>query len=290
MKSLVLKGCGTALVTPFSDGKVDYDCYRNLVQRQVESGIHFLVPLGTTAETPCLEQEEKAELLKITREVAAEIPVIAGVGTNSLSATLKNIRDLAPYGADAYLVVVPYYNKPTQEGLFQYFKAVSENSDKPIVLYNVPSRTGTNLSAETTLRLAEQPNIIAVKEASGNISQILEIKKNAPEGFSVLNGNDDVTLPLISSGADGVISVVSNIAPALMVDLVEAVWARNTARAVELNNKLMPLYKNSFIESNPIAVKGGLSVMNLCKNELRLPLTPATESTLALMKKTIENL
>lgn len=284
-----LRGCGTALVTPFADGKVDYDAYRNLVRRQVGNGIDFLVPLGSTAETPCIEDDEKVKLLKITVEESEGRPVIAGCGTNSLVKTLKNISLLDPCGPDAYLAVVPYYNKPTQEGLFQYFKAVAESTDKGIVLYNVPGRTGTNMTAETTLRLAEIPNIIAVKEASGNLDQIVEICRHAPAGFSVLSGNDDQTLPVIATGGDGVISVASNIAPAQMVELVHSALA-SEVKAIRLNYKLLDLYRNCFVESNPIPAKAALSVMGLCRNELRLPLTPATEKTVQIMKRTVENL
>lgn len=289
-KPLTIKGCGTALVTPFKYGEVDLECYKALVRRQADAGIDFLVPLGTTAETPCLDNDEKVELLRATKEVSVNLPVIVGCGTNSLSGTLKNIELLEPHGADAYLVVVPYYNKPTQEGMYQYFKAIAESTDKGIVIYNVPGRTGANMLADTALRLAEIKNIIAVKEASGNIDQILKIKRTAPEGFSVLSGNDSQTLPLMACGADGVVSVASNIAPELMCKLVRAVWNSNFKEAIALNNRLIPLYANCFIESNPIAVKGGMSVMGLCRNELRLPLTSATPATIEIMKKTIEEL
>ena len=289
-KPLIIKGCGTALVTPFKYGEVDLECYRSLVRRQEEAGIDFLVPLGTTAETPCLSNDEKVELLQATKEVSGNLPVIVGCGTNSLSATLKNIEIFEPHCPDAFLVVVPYYNKRTQEGMFQYFKAVADSTDKGIVIYNVPGRTGANMLPDTTLRLAEINNVIAVKEASGNIDQILKIKRAAPEGFSVLSGNDNQTLPLMACGADGVVSVASNIAPELIKKLVMAVWNSNIPEAVKLNNKLIPLFDNCFIESNPIAVKGGMSLMGLCRNELRLPLTSATMTTMEIMKKTIEEL
>lgn len=291
MKDLILRGVATAMVTPFRDGAVDIDCYETLVRRQVEAGVDFLVPLGSTAETPCLSDDEKIAVLKATRRNSGELPIVVGCGSNSLTATLHNISILEPYGADAYLIVVPFYNKPTQEGMYQYFKAVAESTQKAIVMYNVPGRTGSNMTAETALRLAETvPNIVAIKEASGNINQIIEIKRKAPEGFSVLSGNDDQTLPLMACGADGVISVASNIAPELMVDLVQAISDSDLPEAISLNNKLIPLYHDCFIESNPIAVKGGLSVMGLCRNELRLPLTPATEATLEQMRRTINGL
>jgi len=290
MNRLVLRGCGTALVTPFKNGEVDLECYRRLVSRQVENGIDFLVPLGTTAETPCLGDEEKKELLKATVELSGGRPVVCGAGTNSLSGTIRNIGMLEPLGPDAFLVVVPYYNKPTQEGMYQYFKAVAESTQKPIVMYNVPGRTGANMTAETTLRLAEIPNIIAIKEASGNVPQVAKITEHAPEGFTVLSGNDDQTYILMALGAAGVISVASNIAPAEMTRLVDVTSKGDMASALALDRKLRPLFRDCFVESNPIPVKGGLSVMGLCENECRLPLTPATPSTLEAMKKTIKEL
>ena len=286
---LKINGLGTALVTPFRDGAVDYESYRALVRRQVEAGVDFLVPLGSTAETPCLEDEEKTELLKITRELFGGT-VVAGVGTNSLQATLRNMRLLEPCGPDAWLVVVPYYNKPTQEGMYQYFKAVAESTDKAVILYNVPGRTGSNIRPETVLRLAEHPNVTAIKEASGDLSQILAIRRAAPADFTVLSGNDDQTLPLMASGCDGVISVASNLAPKQMSALCAALRRGDIAQAVRLNNALIPLFDACFVESNPIPAKGALHVLGLCRNELRLPLTPATEPTLALMRKVLSDL
>ena len=286
---LKINGLGTALVTPFRDGAVDYESYRALVRRQVEAGVDFLVPLGSTAETPCLEDEEKVKLLKITRELFGGT-VVAGVGTNSLQATLRNMRLLEPCGPDAWLVVVPYYNKPTQEGMYQYFKAVAEATDKAVILYNVPGRTGSNIRPETVLRLAAIPNIVAIKEASGDLSQILAIRRAAPADFTVLSGNDDQTLPLMAAGCDGVISVASNLAPKQMAALCAALRKGDMTEAVRLNNALIPLFDACFVESNPIPAKGGLQVLGLCANELRLPLTPATEPTLALMRRVLADL
>ena len=284
---IFFKGLGTALVTPFKDGSVDYDAYRVLVRRQVAAGVDFLVPLGSTAETPCLSDEEKQELLKITREESSGLPVVAGVGSNSLTATVHNMRVLDPYGADAYLVVVPFYNKPVQDGLYQYFKAVAGETDRQVILYNVPGRTGTNMKTETVLRLAELPNVSAVKEASGDVSQIIDIKRLAPEGFSVLSGNDDQTLPLMASGCDGVISVASNVAPEAVKALTESVFRSDLKEAVRLNNSLMPLYKACFVESNPIPVKAAMSLMGYCSAEMRLPLTEAVQSTKDLLSEVI---
>lgn len=284
------KGLATALVTPFVDGEVDWQAFRNLVRRQVEAGVDFLVPLGSTAETPCLTDAEKVKILEIAREESNGLPIVAGAGSNSLTATVRNMRLLDGHGADAYLIVVPFYNKPTQEGLYQYFKAVAEETDRQVILYNVPGRTGTNMKTETTLRLAEIPNITAVKEASGNLAQIIDIKRQAPEGFAVLSGNDDQTLPLMACGADGVISVASNVAPEQMKALTRAVAASDLKEAIRLNNSLMPLYHACFVESNPIPVKAALSLMGLCSDEMRLPLLPATGGTRTLLADVLRKL
>ena len=287
MKSISFRGCGTALITPFRDGNVDYDAFVALLKRQTDAGIHFLVPLGTTGETPCLDEQERIKLLELTREHCGGRKVIAGGGTNSLAQTVRSIKLLEPHGADAFLIVVPYYNKPTQQGMYEYFKAVADSTDKPLVLYNVPGRTGANLLAETTLRLAEIENIVAVKEASGNYAQISEIIRNAPEGFSVLSGNDDETLPLM---ATGIISVASNVAPRLMVELAEALMRDDMDTARRLHHRLTPLFRNCFVESNPIPAKAALAAMGLISNELRLPLVPASEKTYSLMRKTVAEL
>lgn len=284
------KGLATALVTPFVDGEVDWKAFRNLVRRQVEAGVDFLVPLGSTAETPCLTDAEKVKILEIAREESNGLPIVAGAGSNSLTATVQNMRLLDGHGADAYLIVVPFYNKPTQEGLYQYFKAVAEETDRQVILYNVPGRTGTNMKTETTLRLAEIPNITAVKEASGDIAQIIDIKRQAPANFTVLSGNDDQTLPLMACGADGVISVASNVAPKQMKALTRAVAASDLKEAIRLNNSLMPLYHACFVESNPIPAKAALSLMGLCRDEMRLPLLTATEGTRTLLADVLRKL
>ena len=284
------KGLATALVTPFVDGEVDWKAFRNLVRRQVEAGVDFLVPLGSTAETPCLTDAEKVKILEIAREESNGLPIVAGAGSNSLTATVQNMRLLDGHGADAYLIVVPFYNKPTQEGLYQYFKAVAEETDRQVILYNVPGRTGTNMKPETTLRLAEIPNVTAVKEASGDLAQIIDIKRQAPANFTVLSGNDDQTLPLMACGADGVISVASNVAPKQMKALTRAVAASDLKEAIRLNNSLMPLYHACFVESNPIPVKAALSLMGLCSDEMRLPLLPATGGTRTLLADVLRKL
>lgn len=287
LDNFLLKGCGTALVTPFLNGAVDYEAYRLMVKRQIDRGIDFLVPLGSTAETPCLVDDEKKKIVTITKELCEGRPVVVGCGTNSLNSTIANIKMLEPFGPDAFLVVVPYYNKPTQAGLYEYFKAVAESTSKGIVVYNVPGRTGTNMAAQTTLKIAELPNVIGVKEASGNIDQVLEIRKYAPANFSVLSGEDNQTFPLMAGGAQGVVSVASNIAPAMMSHLTHLLLAGEMGEALVLDNKLKPLYKDCFVESNPIPAKGALSLLGLCTPEMRLPLTTATAETMELMKKVV---
>lgn len=290
MNNINLKGCGTALVTPFRNGEVDYEAFAALLDQQVEGGVDFLVPLGTTGETPCLSDEEKIKVLTLAKERSCGKPVVAGVGTNSLEHTLANIRLLEPHGVDVFLVVVPYYNKPPQDGMYRYFKAVAEATSKPVLLYNVPGRTGVNLEAETTLRLAQIDNIIGIKEASSNRGQILKIIEGRPEGFLVLSGNDDETFPLMKAGADGVISVASNIAPALVAELAHAMMEGKIEKAAGLHEKLSPLFRNCFVESNPIPAKAGLAAMGMMQNELRLPLVPSQQKTYDLMVQTIRDL
>lgn len=290
MNNIDLTGCGTALITPFRNGEVDYEAFASLVDRQVEAGIDFLVPLGTTGETPCLEDEERIKVLRIAKEHSCGLPVVAGGGTNSLQHTLRSMKMLEPHGVDAFLVVVPYYNKPTQEGQYLYFKAVAESTDKPIVLYNVPGRTGANMTAETTLRLAEIPNIVAVKEASGNRAQIEEILRNAPEGFNVLSGNDDDTIWMMQQGGAGIISVASNVAPKMLADFTDALKAGDYETAARMNEELTPLFRNCFVESNPIPAKAAMHAMGLIENEFRLPLVPAQQATYDLMVQTVKDL
>jgi len=286
------KGCGTALVTPFKkDLSVDYDRYRALIKRQIENGIHFIVPLGTTGETPCLEKDEKKRLLSIAVEEAkGKVPVVAGAGSNYTKQVLSNIKEFEGTGVDAFLIVTPYYNKPTQDGMYNHFKSVSESTDKPIIMYNVPSRTSVNMNADTCLRLAELKNIIATKEASGSYAQISEIIRNAPEGFSVLSGNDDETLSLCATGAKGVISVASNLAPKQMSDYLNMILKGDFKSAEKEYHRLTPLFKNCFVESNPIPVKAGMAYLGLIENELRAPLYASTKKTYDIMKETVVNL
>ena len=289
MKALDLHGCGTALLTPFKNNEVDYESFAATVDWQVETGIDFLVPLGTTGETPTLTESEKLQILEVTLQHAKGRPVMAGVGSNSLTGTLANIRLLQD--ADAFLVVVPFYNKPPQRGMYQYFKAVAESTDKPIVLYNVPGRTGSNIEAETVLKLAQDvPNIIGIKEASGKMDQALKILSGKPDGFGLLSGNDDDTLELMKAGAAGVISVASNVFPSAMADFVHALEAGKYDEAEKMNARLKPLFKALFVEPNPIPAKAAMAQLGLMENSLRLPLVPATPETEELIKQTLKEL
>ncbi len=291
MSRIELKACGTALVTPFKNGEVDYDAYAQCIDRQVGAGVQFLVPLATTGETPTLTFDEKVQLLKITRAHAPHLPLLVGAGNNSLHATLSNMELLSSLGVDAFLIVVPYYNKPTQEGQFQYFKAVSEMSDKPVVIYNVPGRTGANMTAQTTVRLAREcPNIIGIKEASGNWSQVSEILRSAPEDFAVLSGDDEMTFPFMACGAKGVVSVASNVAPAEVERMTEALLRGDIKTARELHFRLLPLFRNCFVESNPVPVKAAMEAAGMIGAEVRLPLSEATPATKQLMSQTLTEL
>ena len=286
------KGVYTALITPFTEyNTVDYASLERLVDFQIESGIDGLVPCGTTGESPTLSHEEHDRVISQTIKFASgKVPVIAGTGSNATSEAIRLSQHAQDAGVDAVLLVNPYYNKPTQKGMVEYFKAVASETDRPVVLYNVPSRTGANMTAETALELARIDNIIATKEASGDLDQIRRIIDGAPEGFTVLSGNDDQTLDIMKAGGSGVISVVSNIAPKIMADLVAAAAAGDYDTAARLNDRLAPLFRGCFIESNPIPVKAGLASMGLISNELRLPLVPSTPSTYAEMEKIISSL
>lgn len=292
MDRLFLQGCGTALLTPFKDGAVDYEAYAACVSRQYDAGVNFLVPLGTTAETPTLTSEEKSRLLQLTRQYAPDLPILAGCGSNSIPATLANIDLLeSAGGADAYLVVVPFYNKPTQEGMYQYFKHISEHSPKPIVVYNVPGRTGANMSAGIALRLAKDcPNIIGIKEASGSFAQVSEILRGRPEGFAVLSGDDDMTFAFMAAGAQGVISVASNLCPAELAKMTAAMLKGEVEIARELHHLLSPLFRACFVESNPIPAKSGMAQLGFMSAEVRLPLTEASEQTKIVMDKVLKEI
>src|SRR5271156_1961211 len=277
-----LKGCGTALVTPFAqDGAVDETALRNLVAWQVESGIDFLVPCGTTGETPTLTHDEWLRVIDLTIEIAAgRVPIVAGATSNSTHEAVAKAKEVAERsGVNAILTASPYYNKPTQEGQYRHFRAIAQAVDKPIVLYNVPGRTSANLEPSTLARLAEIPNIVGVKEASGNMTQIAEIIATLPETFLVFSGDDAVTLPVIALGGVGVVSVASNEIPHEMTSLTRAALANdwNTARA--LQRKYLPLMQANFIESSPLPVKAVLAMMGRIEENYRLPLLPMRRDT-----------
>lgn len=285
----MFKGCGTALVTPFDSSlEVDYPALRVLIRRQLDAGIDFLVPLGTTGETPCLDESEKEKLLEtVMEENNGRVPVVAGAGSNCTRKVVSAITRLSRYNPDAFLVVVPYYNKPSQEGIFQHFKTVADSSPAPLILYNVPGRTGVNMTAETTLRLAEIENIVAIKEASNWFEQISEIIRLSPDNFTVLSGNDDMTLPIMSAGAKGVISVASNILPAPVTRMTRLLLKGRNEEALLLHHRLMPLFTGCFVEANPIPVKAALAALGLIENRVRLPLTSSCSTTDTTMEKLI---
>lgn len=276
MEAEWLRGCATALVTPFvADGAVDEECLRALVERQIAGGVRVLVPCGTTGESVTMSEEENRRVIGVTVEVArGRARVVAGVGSNSTAHAVSNARAARELGVDGVLAVAPYYNKPTQAGLDAHFRAIAGAvGDVAVVLYNVPGRTVTNIDAATTLRLArEVENIVAIKEASGNLSQIMTILRERPEGFRVLSGDDAVTLSLIVLGAEGVVSVVSNEAPDEMSRLTEAALAGDWAQARELHFRLLPLMDANFIETSPGPVKAAMALMGLLEENFRLPL------------------
>lgn len=289
-----MRGCATALVTPFgSDGSVDVEKLRALVERQVEGGVRLLVPCGTTGESVTMSGEERESVIGATIEVArGRARVIAGTGSNNTAHAIEQSQRVAEMGADAVLVVAPYYNKPTQEGLYQHFRAVAEAvSETPVVLYNVPGRTSSNISAETTLRLARDcRNVVAVKEASGSLAQIMEILRGRPEDFLVLSGDDALTFAMIALGADGLVSVASNEAPALVSQMVDAALAGRWDEARQMHYRLLPLMDVNFIESSPGPVKAAMAMMGLLEERLRLPLVPVTEKSRARVREVLGEL
>jgi len=283
-----MRGCATALVTPFTaDGAIDDVALTRLIEYQLAGGVKLLVPCGTTGESATMTEEEDQRVIKRTIELARDrARVIAGTGSNSTAAAIDNSKIAKDLGADAVLVVAPFYNKPTQQGLYAHFRAIAEAVDLPIVIYNVPGRTSCNISADTTLRLARDcANIGAVKEASGNLSQIMEILRDRPDGFRVLSGDDALTFPMIALGADGLISVASNEAPELMARMVDLALAEKWNEARELHYRLLPLMEVNFIESSPGPVKAGLAMMNLIGENYRLPLVPIEEKSRARLRE-----
>ena len=289
-----LRGCGTALVTPFTTiGAVDEKRFRALVERQIAAGVRLLVPCGTTGEAATLTAAEHDRLIALTVETArGRAKVLAGAGSNATAATIDRARAARAAGADALLLVAPYYNKPSQAGLAAHFRAVAHAvGDRPVVLYNVPGRTASNIAATTTLALArEVENIVGVKEASGDLAQIMAILRDRPAGFRVLSGDDAVTLPFIALGADGIVSVVSNETPDLMANLTESALRGEWETARELHYRLLPFMEANFLESNPGPVKAALAAMGLLEEHFRLPLVPVQEQTRARVRAVLGSL
>jgi 4-hydroxy-tetrahydrodipicolinate synthase len=274
-------GCGTALVTPFTDsGDVDYVSLRALTEWQITEGINLLVPCGSTGEAQTMSDEERQRVVAAVVETSAgRVPVMAGATSNDTARAVDETRRMCRLGVDYILTATPYYNKPTQEGLFRHFTAVADASTRPVCLYNVPGRTAVNLSPAVALRLAAHPNVMGIKEASGDLRQIMTILGGRPESFAVLSGDDWITLPLIAMGGDGLISVTSNEVPKAMTELVRLALAGDLGRARDINGRLLPLMDANFLETNPGPVKAGLWLMGRIRDVLRLPLVSAGATT-----------
>ncbi len=274
-------GCGTALVTPFTGtGALDETAVRRLARRQIDSGVHFLVPCGTTGESPTLSADERRRVVEIVvDEARAQVPVLAGAGGYDTREVAEAAREMEKAGADGLLSVTPYYNKPTPEGLFRHYQAIAGATPLPIVVYNVPGRTGCNVDPATLARIATLPTVAGVKEASGNMTQICEIVRAVPPEFLVLSGDDAMTLPLMAVGGRGIISVAANEAPAEMAQMVEAAERNDFAAARAIHARLLPLMLANFAESNPIPVKSAMALMGLLEESYRLPMTPPKAET-----------
>jgi 4-hydroxy-tetrahydrodipicolinate synthase len=287
------KGLGVALVTPFNTkGEVDYRALRRILDYQLANGVDFLCVLGTTAETPCLTKQEKDSIINLVVEkVNGAIPILLGCGGNNTRAVINEIQTGNFQGIDGILSVCPYYNKPSQEGIYQHFKAIANSTNMPVVLYNVPGRVGVNMTAQTTLRLAREcENIVAVKEASGNFTQIDDIIKNKPKDFDVLSGDDGITFPLMTLGAKGVISVIGNALPKEFGRMVRLAARGEFEMALQIHHKFAELFKLLFVDGNPAGVKAMLNNMGLLENELRLPLVPAKINTMSEIAAIIKEL
>ena len=289
----IFKGLGIALVTPFTaDGQVDYKSLKRLLEYQIDNGADFLCILATTGETPCLTQQEKDNITQLVKDVNhGRLPILKGCGGNNTAAIVEELKNSDWTGIDGILSVCPYYNKPSQEGLYQHFKAIAEASPLPVVLYNVPGRTGINLKPETTVRLANDcENIVAIKEASGSLEQVDEIIKNKPEGFEVLSGDDAITFHMIATGAVGVISVIGNALPKEFSRMIRLEFNGEYAAAQKIHHKFTELYSLLFVDGNPAGVKALMSEMGLLKNVLRLPLVPTRVTTRQKIAQVLKDL
>lgn len=286
----IVKGAMVAIVTPFKKDKVDEKGLKKLIQFQIKNGTHAIVPCGTTGESATLSHAEHERVVETTvQTVAGQVPVVAGTGSNSTTEAIELTKHARKAGADAALMITPYYNKPTQEGLYQHFKAVAEAVDIPIVLYNVPGRTSVNMLPETVARLAEIKNIIAIKEATGSLQQISEVIRLSNKNFRLVSGDDFTVLPTLAVGGRGVISVVSNVAPKDMADLYNAFEAQDLARAQELHYKLFPLCQAMFYETNPVPAKTALGLMGMISPEIRLPLAPMSPKNIERLKTVLRD-
>ena len=286
----MFKGAIVAIVTPFKNGQVDEEKLRELIEFQIENGTDGIVPCGTTGESPTLSHEEHDRVIEITVDaVKKRVPVIAGTGSNSTAEALRLTKHAREVGADGALMVCPYYNRPTQEGLYQHYKMIAEEVPIPIIIYNIPGRTGVNLLPETMARLAKIPGIVGTKEASGSLKQMHDVIQLCGPDFVVLSGDDFFTYPLLCLGGHGIISVISNIVPADMAALVDAFTAGDMKKARELHFKMAPLVDSLFIETNPVPVKAALSLMGKIEYEVRLPLAKMSEANLEKLKKNMMN-
>lgn len=287
--SMQFAGAFTALITPFRHQEIDESALRSLVEFQISSGIHGLVPCGTTGESATMTEEERRRVIEIViDQTAGRVPVIAGTGSNDTRRTIEATQHAQSVGANAALVVVPYYNKPTQEGLVAHYTAIANATELALVLYNVPGRTGISMTAETSLRLANLPTVAAIKEAGGSLDQVSELIAGSPRHFAVLSGDDSLTLPMMSVGAHGVISVASNIVPGAIAALTEAGLRGDLDTAREIHFSLFDLMRAMFIENNPTAVKTAAAMLGLCSDELRLPLVPMTSPNRSLVAAALE--
>jgi 4-hydroxy-tetrahydrodipicolinate synthase len=285
----MFSGTFTALVTPFRNGEVDVEALEGMVEFQIQHGVSGLVPCGTTGETPAMsEAEDRLVVETVVRVTNRRVPVIAGTGSNSTDMAIKYTKMAQEVGADGSLQVTPYYNKPTQEGMYRHFAAIAESTDLPLVLYNIPGRTGVTISAETLARLAEIPNVVGVKDSTLSMNMIADVVSLCGEEFDVLSGDDPMTLPLVALGGRGVISVASNVAPGAVSDLVKALMEGDWERGRELHYELLPLFRTLFIETNPIPVKTAASLLGLCSDEMRLPLVPMEGENLRVLQETLE--
>ena len=284
MKKTVFEGMATAIVTPMTADGIDYDALGRFIEFQIESGINAIVVMGTTGENATIEYADQKEIIRYTVEkVAKRVPVIAGTGTNNTDHVLHNTKNACEVGADAILVVTPYYNKATQNGLYQHFKTIADASTVPVILYNVPGRTGCNLLPRTVARLAEHENIVAIKEATGNMAQMVEIMHLCGDKIDVYSGEDALTVPMMAMGGKGTISVLSNVAPAQAVAMTDACRAGDFKTAAKMQADLLPLINALFSEVNPIPAKAGVSAMGFGEEHLRLPLTPMEDNTRAVL-------